>query len=169
MLSMKTADFSLFSINFLSVEPGKFLAEQRVNSHILPMVGTFATSLLRPARNAPVEERIEGNWHVYPLEGALELDYVDQAGNATRRWVLARELKVGPGKMLLGGIDILTEDGYRGFRVDRIQRLEDAETGLVVEHNILDWLMKRAEWQAKARRKHLARAQIGARRSALRP
>jgi hypothetical protein len=117
------------------------------------MVTTLATSLLRPARNAPVEERIEGNWHVYPLEAALELDYVDQAGNATRRWVLARELKVGPGKMLLGGIDILTEDGYRGFRVDRIQRLEDAETGLEVEHNILDWLMKLAERQARARRK----------------
>lgn len=122
------------------------------------MVSTLATTLLRPVRNAPVEERIEGNWHVYPLEGALELDYVNQAGNESRRWVLARELKVGPGKMLLGGIDILSEDGYRGFRVDRIQRLEDAETGLVVEHNILDWLIKRAEQQAKARRKILARA-----------
>ena len=43
----------------------------------------------------------------------------------------------------------------RLFRVDRIQRLEDAETGIVVEHNILDWLMKRAERQAKARRKAL--------------
>ena len=122
------------------------------------MVSTLATTLLRPVRNAPVEERIEGHWHVYPLEGALELDYVNQAGNESRRWVLARELKVGPGKMLLGGIDILSEDGYRGFRVDRIQRLEDAETGLVVEHNILDWLIKRAEQQAKARRKILARA-----------
>ena len=100
------------------------------------MMTNLATSLLRPARNASVEERIEGNWHVFPLEAALELDYVDQAGNATRRWVLARELKVGPGKMLLGGIDILLDDGYRGFRVDRIQRLEDAETGFVVEHNI---------------------------------
>ncbi|WP_246776589.1 hypothetical protein [Microvirga sp. VF16] len=128
-----------------------------MNTHILPMVSTLATSLLRPVRNAPIEERIEGNWHVYPLEGALELDYIDQAGHASRRWVLARELKVGPGKMLLGGIDILSEDGYRGFRVDRIQRLEDAETGLVVEHNILDWLMKRAERQAKVRKKHLAR------------
>jgi hypothetical protein len=105
-----------------------------------------------------VEERIEGNWHVYPFEGALELDYIDQAGNASRRWVLARELKVGLGKMLLGGIDILSEDGYRGFRVDRIQRLEDAETGLVVEHNILDWLMTRAERQAKARKKAAVRS-----------
>lgn len=117
------------------------------------MISSYATSLLKPARNAPVEERIEGAWHVYPFEGALELDYVDQAGNPSRRWVLARELKVGPGKMLLGGIDILADDGYRGFRVDRIVRLEDAETGIVVERNILDWLMKRAERQAKARRR----------------
>jgi hypothetical protein len=149
--------FPLFFNAFPPFRSPEILAEQRVNSHILSMMTTFATSLLRPARNAPVEERVEGAWHVYPLEGALELDYVDQAGNASRRWVLARELKVGPGKMLLGGIDILSDDGYRGFRVDRIQRLEDAETGLVVEYNILDWLMKLAERQAKARRKALAR------------
>ena len=110
----------------------------------------------KPIIRSPAE-RVEGAWRVYPMEGALELHYFDRAGNPSRRWVLARELKVGPGKMLLGGIDILSDDGYRGFRVDRIQRLEDAETGLVVEHNILDWLMKRAERQAKARRRHLAK------------
>ncbi|WP_237050070.1 hypothetical protein [Microvirga ossetica] len=129
-----------------------------MNTHILPMVSTLATSLLKPPRNAPNEERVEGNWHVYPLEGALELDYVDQAGNQSRRWLIARELKVGPGKMLLGGID-MADDGYRGFRVDRIERLEDAETGLVVDRNILDWLMKRAERQARERRRYLARFQ----------
>ena len=123
-----------------------------MNTHISPMTQTLATSLLKPARNAPVEERIEGAWHVYPFDGALELDYVDQAGNQSRRWVIARELKVGPGKMLLGGID-LGDDGYRGFRVDRIVRLEDAETGIEVDRNILDWLLKRAERQAKERRK----------------
>jgi hypothetical protein len=123
-----------------------------VNSHINLMMNTLATSLLKPARNAPAEERVEGAWHVYPFEGALELDYIDQAGNPSRRWLVARELKVGPGKMLLGGID-LSDDGYRGFRVDRIVRLEDAETGFVVDHNILDWLMKRAERQARQRRK----------------
>jgi predicted DNA-binding transcriptional regulator YafY len=117
------------------------------------MMNTHATTLLKPARNAPNEERIEGNWHVYPLEAALELDYVDQAGNPSRRWVIVRELKVGPGKMLLGGID-MADDGYRGFRVDRIERLEDAETGFVVHRNILDWLMKRAERQAKERAKY---------------
>lgn len=128
-----------------------------MNHHIPSMIQVHANSLLKPARNAPNEERIEGNWHVYPLEAALELDYVDQAGNPSRRWVIARELKVGPGKMLLGGID-MSDDGYRGFRVDRILRLEDAETGIVVDRNILDWLMKRAERQAKERRKALKTA-----------
>jgi predicted DNA-binding transcriptional regulator YafY len=116
------------------------------------MIQNHATTLLNHGRNAPNEERIEGNWHVYPFDGALEIDYVDQAGNPTRRWVIAREPKVGPGKMLLGGID-MADDGYRGFRVDRIERLEDAETGLVVDRNILDWLMKRARQQAKRLRK----------------
>jgi hypothetical protein len=51
----------------------------------------------------------------------------------------------------------MSDDGYRGFRVDRILRLEDAETGFVVEHNILDWLMKRAERQAREHRKALQR------------
>lgn len=121
-----------------------------MNAHIIPMIQNHATSLLKHGRNAPNEERIEGNWHVYPFDGALEIDYIDQAGNPTRRWVITRELKVGPGKMLLGGID-MADDGYRGFRVDRIQRIEDAETGIEVDRNILDWLMKRAERQAKER------------------
>ena len=133
-----------------------------MNNHMSSMIQVHANSLLKPARNAPNEERIECQWHVYPFEAALELDYVDQAGNQSRRWVIVRELKVGPGKMLLGGIDILLDDGYRGFRVDRIQRLEDAETGFVVEHNTPDWLMKLAERQAKARRKQIARTQASA-------
>ena len=128
------------------------LAEQTVNYHILHMITAHATSLLRPARNAPLEERIEGAWRVYPLEGALELHYIDQAGNPSRRWVIARELKVGPGKTLLGGID-MSDDGYRGFRADRIERIVDAKTGRVIGRNILDWLIKRAEQQAKERRK----------------
>lgn len=116
------------------------------------MITAHATSLLRPARNAPLEERIEGAWRVYPLEGALELHDIDQAGNPSRRWVIARELKVGPGKTLLGGID-MSDDGYRGFRADRIERIVDAKTGRVIGRNILDWLIKRAEQQAKERRK----------------
>jgi predicted DNA-binding transcriptional regulator YafY len=111
-----------------------------------------ATTLMKRATNAPVEERFEGAWRVYPMEGALELHYTDQAGNPSRRWIIVRELKVGPGKTLLGGID-MADDGYRGFRADRIERIIDAETGRVIDRNIIDWLIKRAEQQAKDRRK----------------
>jgi hypothetical protein len=47
----------------------------------------------------------------------------------------------------------MSDDGYRGFRADRIERIVDAETGRVVDRNILDWLIKRAEQQAKERKK----------------
>jgi hypothetical protein len=99
-----------------------------------------------------IEERQEGAWHVYPLEGAMQLAYRDVAGNPSLRRILARELKVGPGKVLLGGIDA-TDDGYRGFRADRIDLLVDAESGQTVDRNILDWLVKRAVQQSKQRRK----------------
>ncbi len=122
-----------------------------------------ATNLMKRATNAPVEERTEGLWRVYPMEGALELHYIDQSGNPSRRWIIVRELKVGPGKTLLGGID-MADDGYRGFRGDRIERIIDAETGRVIDRNIVDWLIKRAEQQAKERRKDLARATREARR-----
>lgn len=116
------------------------------------MIPNHSTYPIRPASNAPVEERAEGAWHVYPMEGAMELHYTDRAGNPSRRWILVRELKVGPGKTLLGGID-MADDGYRGFRADRIERIVDAETGRVIDRNILDWLIERAERQAKERRK----------------
>lgn len=89
-------------------------------------------------------ERQEGAWRVLRLEGAFELAYEDAAGTETRRRLVAQELKIGPGRVLLGGID-LERDGYRGFRADRIQRLTDAETQVTVERNIPDWLLKRAE------------------------
>jgi hypothetical protein len=108
-----------------------------------------------------VEERQEGAWHVYPLEGAMQLAYRDVAGNPSLRRILARELKVGPGKVLLGGIDA-GDDGYRGFRADRIDLLVDGETGRTVDRNILDWLVNRALQQARRRRK-------AARRQADRP
>jgi predicted DNA-binding transcriptional regulator YafY len=115
----------------------------------------LAMTPARDQRNSagrPAPERIEGSWRVYPLEGALELHYCDQAGNPSTRRIIARELKVGPGKTLLGGID-MADDGYRGFRADRIDCIVDAETGVSVDRNILDWLIKRAECQAKERRK----------------
>ena len=104
-----------------------------------------------PSR-APARERDEGQWRVLPMEGALELAYSDAAGNPSRRRIIARELKMGPGKTLLGGID-MADDGYRGFRADRIGRVVDAETGETIDRNIIDWLIKRAEAQAKERRK----------------
>jgi predicted DNA-binding transcriptional regulator YafY len=116
-----------------------------------------------PVSTAP-QERSEGAWHVYPMEGALELHYQDQAGNPSVRRIIVRELKVGPGKTLLGGID-MSEDGYRGFRADRIEKIVDAETGRTIDRNILDWLIKNAERQAKERRKAKAAALAGAGRA----
>jgi predicted DNA-binding transcriptional regulator YafY len=96
-------------------------------------------------------------WRVLPIEGAFELSYCDEAGNPTLRRVIAREVRIGPGKTILGAID-MAHDGYRGFRADRIARVVDAETGETVERNILDWLTGRAERQAKAERKAFLKA-----------
>ena len=94
-------------------------------------------------------------WRALPLEGAFDLLYRDEAGRFSRRRVVARELKVGLGKILLGGLDPAVE-GYRGFRADRIERLVDAGTGEVVQRNVIDWLLKRAERQARERRRAAA-------------
>ena len=102
--------------------------------------------------------RDHGAWRIFPMEGAFELAYCDEAGNPSTRYVIVRELKVGPGKTLLGGID-MADDGYRGFRADRIQRIVDAETGQTIDRNILDWLIKRASDQAKERRKALVKTE----------
>jgi predicted DNA-binding transcriptional regulator YafY len=111
-------------------------------------------AVLPPVR----EERDDGAWHVFPLDGALELAYRDVAGTRTRRRLSARELKVGPGRILLGGIDWRSE-GYRGFRADRIEWLRELETGDVIRRNVVDWLLKRAQSQGRARRK-AARAAV---------
>jgi predicted DNA-binding transcriptional regulator YafY len=100
----------------------------------------------------PQAESAQGAWRLMPLEGAYELFYCDEAGNPSRRRVIARELKVGPGKTLLGGID-MADDGYRGFRADRIEYLIDGETGEVIRRNLIDWLLERAERQEKERRR----------------
>lgn len=106
----------------------------------------------RASPAAPATARDEGQWRVLPMEGALELAYSDALGNPSRRRLIARELKIGPGKTLLGGID-MADDGYRGFRADRIERVVDAETGETIHRNIIDWLIKRAEGQARERRR----------------
>jgi predicted DNA-binding transcriptional regulator YafY len=98
--------------------------------------------------NAPAE-RQEGAWRVLPLEGAFEIAYEDGRGLRSIRRLFARELKVGPGKTLLGGVD-RDRDGYRGFRADRIRRLTDPESGERIERNVVDWLIRRAERTARA-------------------
>ncbi len=93
-----------------------------------------------------------------PLEGRFELVYRDAVGHFSIRRLEAQELKVGPGKTLLGGY-CAVRDGYRGFRADRIERIQDLETGEAAERNIIDWLMKRATRRKPARKL----AAIGAR------
>jgi hypothetical protein len=128
------------------------LEKQSTNAYIKSMSDKDNPSLSVHRDAAPAEAgRSNGGWRVMPLEGAYDLFYCDGAGNASRRRLHARELKVGPGKTLLGGIDQAT-DAYRGFRADRIARVVDAETGETIERNVLDWLTGRAERQAKAER-----------------
>ncbi len=100
----------------------------------------------------PKDESVQGAWRIVPLEGAYELSYCDEAGKPSLRRVMARELKIGPGKTLLCGIG-MADDGYRGFRADRIEYLVDGETGEVIRRNVIDWLIKRAERQEKERRR----------------
>ncbi len=95
------------------------------------------------AASQAVRERMDGPWRVLPIEGRFELVYEDEAGARSIRRVVGQELKVGPGKTLLGAVD-RDRDAYRGFRADRIRLLVDMATGAVVERNILDWLLKRA-------------------------
>jgi hypothetical protein len=89
------------------------------------------------ARAAP------GAWRALPLPGLFEIVYRDVSGAFTVRRVFAQELKVGPGKTILGGQDDRS-GSYRGFRADRIEHIRDLETGEAAERNIIDWLLKRA-------------------------
>ena len=99
----------------------------------------------------------DGVWRVMPLAGHFRLDYRDVTGRRTRRALQALELKVGPGKVLLGGIDEATQ-AYRGFRADRISRLQDLETSEIVDRNILDWLIRHADRQNRPRRRSAGQA-----------
>lgn len=83
-------------------------------------------------------------WRTLPISGVFDLVYEDRAGAWTTRTLEARELKLGPGRTLLGGID-LARGLYRGFRVDRIRRLTDHATGERIETGILDRLFALAK------------------------
>ena len=101
-----------------------------------------------PFRPAASAERKEGAWRVLPLEGRFEIIYEDATGVWSTRMLDARELKLGPGRTLLGGID-RARGGYRGFRADRIHRLTVG--GQRIEAGILDWLLARAEAERRER------------------
>lgn len=112
---------------------------------------TSAPSHLGTKADAVIENGA-GAWRVLPLEGFFRFSYRDASGRPSRRRVSAHELKMGSGKMLLGGTDLGT-GAYRGFRVDRIRFLEDVDSGTVIGHNVLDWLFKTATDQDRARRR----------------
>ncbi len=107
---------------------------------------TFFPSVVE--RAAPRETLVHA-WRTLPLDGHFDLVYEDAAGAWSNRSLDARELKLGPGRTLLGGIDA-RRGGYRGFRVDRIRRLVDGATGERIETGILDRLLGRAEAQRRA-------------------
>lgn len=119
----------------------------------------------RPAR--PVESP-PGAWRTLPLDGRFDLVYEDATGTWSNRSLSARELKLGPGRTLLGGID-MRHGGYRGFRVDRIRRLTDGATGERVETGILDRLLGRAEAQRRADAVRIRRQTEARRRGPGRP
>lgn len=130
-----------------------------MNSHAF--FSLLSEAAASPDAPAPPAERQEGAWRVLPLEGTVELVYEDSRGLWSTRVIAARELKLGPGRTLLGGID-RARGGYRGFRADRIRRLTDPASGQRIETGILDWLLAQAEAQRRERAalvRRLARAQ----------
>ncbi|MBB2964116.1 hypothetical protein [Methylobacterium sp. R2-1] len=103
----------------------------------------------RPAAPARAGEG-QDLWRTLLLEGTFEVVYEDARGAWTTRTLDARELKLGPGRTLLGGTD-RAHGLYRGLRADRIRRLTEPASGTRIETGILDWLLARAEAQRKAR------------------
>lgn len=103
-----------------------------------------------PPTPPSVAERQDGAWRVLPIEAVFEIVYENGNGAWSTRWLDARELKLGPGRTLLGGID-RARGGYRGFRADRIRRLTDPARRVRIEAGILDWLLGLAEAQRRAR------------------
>ena len=142
---------------FLAASALAFLSLTAENAGPAAIVLNLATAMLAPmaakARVGHDEAEDAGGWsawRVLPLAGTYELVYRDEAGRFSIRVLDAQELKVGPGKTLLGGF-CEARGGYRGFRADRIERIADVETGEAAERNVIDWLLKRAAKQARQR------------------
>ncbi|AMB46050.1 MULTISPECIES: hypothetical protein [Methylobacteriaceae] len=111
------------------------------------------------SRRAPApasDGGVRSVWRTLPLEGRFEVVYEDARGAWTTRTLDARELRLGPGRTLLGGID-RAHGLYRGLRADRIRRLTEPASGTRIETGILDWLLVHAEAQRKARSARIPR------------
>jgi predicted DNA-binding transcriptional regulator YafY len=124
-----------------------------------------AFSLTAGGHGQPLEPPARA-WRTLPLDGHFELVYEDATGAWSNRSLAARELKLGPGRTLLGGIDA-RRGGYRGFRVDRIRRLIDGATGERIETGILDRLLARADAQRRADAVRIRRQARARRRTAV--
>ena len=110
---------------------------------------------------SPLIERQDGAWRVLPIEGRFAFVYEDGNGAWSVRHIAVHELRIGPGRVLVGGTD-QHRGGYRCFRADRIRRLSNRDTGERIERNILNWLTRRAE---ATRRNRAAALRNTARRS----
>jgi predicted DNA-binding transcriptional regulator YafY len=110
------------------------------------VVGSSAATMSKDLSTiaSPLIERQDGAWRVLPIEGRFALVYEDGNGAWSVQHLAAHELKIGPGRVLVGGTD-QHRGGYRCFRADRIRRLSDRDTGERIKRNILDWLTRRAE------------------------
>jgi hypothetical protein len=135
-----------------------------VNPHMMCMShNAFSHPVGHPE---PPFEASPSAWRTLPLDGHFDLVYEDATGAWSNRSLEARELKLGPGRTLLGGIDA-RRGGYRGFRVDRIRRLTDGATGERIETGILDRLLGRAEAQRRADALRIRRQTRARRRAVL--
>lgn len=138
------------------------LVENQGKSHIKPMEfrrfhpSDAPSSRSRRAPAPASDDGVQGAWRTLPLEGRFEVVYEDARGAWTTRTLDARELKLGPGRTLLGGTD-RAHGLYRGLRADRIRRLTESASGTRIETGILDWLLARAEAQRKARSARIPR------------
>ena len=76
-----------------------------------------------------------------PVGGSLKLTYRDSAGQGTEREVQVRECDtLNPSGYLTGHCQL--RDQFRTFRIDRIERAVDLETGEIVE-DITAWALSR--------------------------
>jgi hypothetical protein len=86
-----------------------------------------------------------------PIAGAIDLEYVDENGGETERYIEARSLEMKSGRLYLWGY-CEQRHGMRSFRVDRIAALRDGENGEIVPRDqIAAWLMRRSEAQSPGR------------------